>query len=120
MAFDEWSCFGIEQATIKQASHWISVLDSEQCSDAQKREFLIWLDELPENRWAFEELAEGWAKLNTLTDVLDKLETSEVVPFPESEKHSNNTTDHENPHNSLIAPYIGIGLIVLGFVLAII
>jgi ferric-dicitrate binding protein FerR (iron transport regulator) len=117
MSFDEWVCFGIPEEIIQQASSWIAELDAGNISASRQAVFLHWLDENPQNRWAFEELSEAWAKTSVLTDIETQIETPQVVPFSRQSVLSNtNPTSIQTNKDWL--HFGAIALIIIGLIFA--
>lgn len=109
MSIDEWHGYGIPDDVIEAATKWLATLDSENVSLQQREEFMHWLDEDPTHRWAYEELAEIWAKTSLLQDTQHLIEQSRVLNFPA-------TVDSSPPKISTMLPILTLLLIVLGFV----
>jgi transmembrane sensor len=78
----DWIPEDIPEAIMDDAARWMALLDSEQCNEADRLSFAIWLDEDPQHRWAFQELSEVWARLRTLADVKPLLDQPVVSRLP--------------------------------------
>lgn len=112
MSLDEWVGHGIPDETIDLAIVWIAKLDSQDVSEAEKRDFYHWLDDDPTHRWAFEELSEIWAKTSLLKDKAHLIEKSQVLHFPAPTNHDNEKRVSWFSHPA----YIAILLISLGMI----
>ena len=64
MSLDEWLGIGIPAESIDAAIDWVAKIDQQPLTSEQERVFLAWLDEQPENQWAFEEISEAWSRIN--------------------------------------------------------
>ena len=78
----DWISNNIPDVVMDDAAHWMAILDSERCNEADRLSFARWLDEDPSHRWAFKELSEVWARLHTLSDIEPLLDKGNVMPFP--------------------------------------
>ncbi len=81
-SLDTWISQNIPDAVMDDAASWLARLDSEYCNASDSLAFARWLNEDPTHRWAFEELSEVWARLHTLTDVGEQIESSNVTRLP--------------------------------------
>ncbi|MDN4503803.1 DUF4880 domain-containing protein [Alteromonadaceae bacterium BrNp21-10] len=115
MFLDEWIGYGIPESAVQEATQWLVKLDSGSLSEQQQGQFNQWLDSDPTHRWAFEELAEVWAKMATLNDVQHQIELPEVVAFPVIHSPADEPQD-ERVATDPYAALISIAIIVAGFV----
>ena len=82
-SLDDWLGESIPDVIMTDAADWMTRLDADRCTLADRLAFARWLDEDSRHRAAFEELSEVWAKLRILTDLEPDSETrATVVPFP--------------------------------------
>jgi ferric-dicitrate binding protein FerR (iron transport regulator) len=113
MSIDEWIGSGIPEDISDEAAHWIARLDSDSVDANDWHEFSIWLNKDPQNPWAFEELSEMWARLETLGDLQHMLDKSKVLHFPLSPELPQNTIPVLSDWQSITAMVlISIGLII--------
>ncbi|MBV1908390.1 MAG: DUF4880 domain-containing protein [Kangiellaceae bacterium] len=110
MTIDEWSGDGIPDEVSEQASRWIAMLDSEEIDPLEWNNFSKWLEQDPMNRWAFEELSEVWARLETLGDSRHLLDEPHVIVLPIANNNHAQETSIANQRHSIIA----ISLILVG------
>lgn len=82
--YDDWIGLEIPDSVMEDAAAWMALLDSDDCTQAQRIAFAQWLNEDPIRQSAFEELSAVWAKLHMLTDVKPLTEHPDVIPFPET------------------------------------
>ncbi len=80
--YDDWIGLAIPESVMEDAAAWMALLDSDDCTQAQRISFAQWLSEDPIRQSAFEELSAVWAKLHILTDVKSLTEHPDVIPFP--------------------------------------
>lgn len=115
-SFDEWIGAGIPDHILDEAIDWITRLDSDAVSCLDRENFSKWLDQEPMHRWAFEELSEVWAKVNTLSDLKILTGRDNVVPFNKTPTAVPITKPLEGPKWWQAAACIA--LIVMGVVAA--
>lgn len=112
MTIDEWVGEGIPDEVSEQAARWIAILDSDDIDPLEWKRFSEWLEKDPINRWAFEELSEVWARLETLGDSRHLLEESQVLDFPTAPKISEKSDSTSIQWQSVLAIIlISIGLL---------
>jgi transmembrane sensor len=80
--YDDWIGRSIPDSVMEDAASWMALLDSDDCTTAQRASFAQWLSEDPIHQGAFEELSAVWAKLHMLTDVQSLKQHPDVIPFP--------------------------------------
>lgn len=80
-SFDDWIGAGIPEDILDEAIVWITCLDSDAVTLVDRENFSKWLDEEPMHRWAFEELSEVWAKVNTLGELKNLTNQENIVPL---------------------------------------
>ena len=112
MSFDEWIGSGIPDEITEQAAQWITRLDSETVTDQDRRDFSSWLDNKPMNRWAFEELSEMWARLETLGEHRHLLHESKILSFPTKTPKETANYDPSTWQSITAITLIIIGLII--------
>lgn len=66
---EDWVGIGIPEDIIAQACTWIVKLDDPDCSTETEGAFLSWLERDLLHQWAYEELAELWAKAGSIDSV---------------------------------------------------
>ena len=82
MSLDEWLGIGIPAESIDAAIDWVAKIDQQPLTSEQERIFLAWLDEQPDNQWAFEEISEAWSCINGLQEVKAAVLRSRILSFP--------------------------------------
>jgi len=90
MNLHEWLGADIPPEVIQQAVEWIAVLDDvehQAGATKEKADFYQWLAAAPVHQEAFAELSELWARTACLNSLIDKIDTSVVIPF-QREKHN--------------------------------
>lgn len=80
--FDDWLGQNIPDNIMEDAAHWMALLDSNECTPADRVAFARWLSADPLHQGGFEELSEVWARLHTLSDVPALVDHPDVIPFP--------------------------------------
>ena len=80
--FDGWIGENIPDEIMESAASWLALLDSADCTPADRAAFARWLSADSLHQGAFEELSEVWARLRILSDVPQLAESPNVVPFP--------------------------------------
>lgn len=103
MNLHEWLGADIPTDVIQQTVDWIAVLDDidgKPHLNCKKADFYQWLAADPVHQEAFAELSELWARTACLNSLMDKIETSQVIPFPR-DKH--NQTKLELPPQPILA-----------------
>lgn len=83
-SYSDWIGRNVPDVIMEDAAAWMALLDSPDCSAADRVSFARWLSEDPMHRWAFEELSEVWARLRSLTDMQELADQPDVIRFPES------------------------------------
>jgi len=80
--FDDWLGQNIPDHIMEDAAKWMALLDSGDCTPADRVAFARWLAADPLHQGGFEELSEVWARLHMLSDVPAMAEHPNVIPFP--------------------------------------
>ncbi len=80
--FDDWLGQNIPDHIMEDAAKWMALLDSNDCTQADRVAFARWLSADPLHQGGFEELSEVWARLQILSDVPAMVEHPDVIPFP--------------------------------------
>jgi transmembrane sensor len=80
--FDDWIGQNIPDHMMEDAASWMALLDSSNCTAADRIAFAQWLSADPLHQGAFEEMSEVWARLHTLSDVPALIDHPDVLPFP--------------------------------------
>jgi transmembrane sensor len=83
-SYSDWIGRNVPDVIMEDAAAWMALLDSPDCSAADRVSFARWLSEDPMHRWAFEELSEVWARLRSLTDMHELADQPDVIRFPEN------------------------------------
>lgn len=87
MNLHEWLGTDIPPAVVQQTVNWIAALDDVEgtaITKERKADFYLWLAADPVHQEAFVELSELWARTACLNSLIDKIETSHVIPFPKN------------------------------------
>ncbi|WP_416305492.1 FecR/PupR family sigma factor regulator [Neptunicella sp. SCSIO 80796] len=120
MFLDEWVGYGIPESAVQEATQWLAKLDGGNMTPEEQLRFNHWLDDDPMHRWAFEELAEVWAKISTLNDQQHQIELPQVIPFPEMDRSESVSEQIDVKTTNQLAAFVSIGLILFGFLSVII
>ena len=80
--FDDWLGQNIPDHILEDAARWMALLDSSDCTPADRVAFARWLSADPLHQGGFEELSEVWARLHMLSDVPAMVDHPDVIPFP--------------------------------------
>ena len=84
-SYSDWIGRNVPDVIMEDAAAWMALLDSPDCSAADRVSFARWLSEDPMHRWAFEELSEVWARLRSLTDMQELAD--QPPPLQELRRH---------------------------------
>lgn len=79
---DGWLGQNVPESVMQDAAEWMVLLDSSECTAADRMAFAQWLAEDPVHKWGFEELSEVWARLQTLTDASHFADVPNVTALP--------------------------------------
>lgn len=115
---DGWLGQNVPESVMQDAAEWMVLLDSSECTAADRMAFAQWLGEDPLHKWGFEELSEVWARLQTLTDASQFDDVPNVTALPgrktaERRLHKSAAPARRREWSTLAA----VAVIVLGTVL---
>jgi transmembrane sensor len=114
--FDDWLGQKIPDHIMEDAATWMALLDSSNCTSADRIGFARWLSTDPLHQGAFEELSEVWAKLHMLSDVSAMVDHPDVIPFP-VQAENREFQDEVKPRRSEWSTLTTSLLIVVGVII---